>query len=350
MTNQFLIVGQGLAGSLLAYQMYKRGINFKIVASENIPRASDVAAGLFNPLVFKRLNMSWQADECLPMMNETYKELELFFDTKFLHQKQILKLLNEQESELWKGKMSKGGLKEYIQDLSSDIDINGLKEFHSFGSVAQSGHLELSKMIKELQVFFKKEGLFIEDQFVYEDLQIDAHQIVWKDIIANQIVFCEGYLGKDNPFFRDTGLNATKGELLEIRCKDLSEAYILNKNLFVLPVGNSHFKIGATYDWKNINHETTNEAQSELLKRFEDIVSLPYEVVKHYAGVRPTVMDRRPVLGSHPNHHNVHIFNGLGAKGVMLAPYLASKMIRFLTDENFNLPAEMNVSRFYKAN
>ena len=46
-------------------------------------------------------------------------------------------------------------------------------------------------------------------------------------------------------------------------------------------------------------------------------------------------------------HKNVYIFNGLGTKGVMLAPYFAQKLFNHIK-LNETLPEEVNVARFNK--
>lgn len=50
-------------------------------------------------------------------------------------------------------------------------------------------------------------------------------------------------------------------------------------------------------------------------------MKIPYNVVEHKAGVRPSVSDRRPVLGPCKDYEQLVVFNGLGTKGVSLAPF-----------------------------
>ncbi|MCT4603933.1 MAG: FAD-binding oxidoreductase [Marinifilum sp.] len=346
MNKKFLIVGQGIAGSLLAYNMYKAGLNFKIISSLELRKASDVAAGLFNPVVFKRLTKSWMVDDCLPVMFDTYRELEEFLGHKFVYEKDILKPLSEQETLLWKERREQENFTNYIADIGINNVGKGIKGFSSYGRVTKSGYVDMPKMLKKLRKFFKREGLIIDSYFDYKDLGFIDNQISWHGVMAETIVFCEGYRAVDNPYFGDLGFKPTKGELLEIYCKDLQEDYIINKQLFVMPVGNHRFKVGATYDWNHLDEETTEEAKSDLTERLDDLIDLPYKIVNHWAGVRPTVSDRRPILGIHPLHEHIAIFNGLGTKGVMLAPYFAREMTRFLSVSDYPLDKEIDIRRF----
>lgn len=348
MNKQFLIVGQGIAGSLLAYNMYKAGLSFKIISSLELRKASDVAAGLFNPLVFKRLTKSWMVDDCLPVMFETYRELEELLGHKFLYEKDILKPLSEHESVMWKERRAQDNFGDFISDILVNNVGKGIKGMHAYGKVTQSGYVDLPKMLKKLRKFFKREGLIVDSYFDYKDLGFIDNHISWHGLMAETIVFCEGYRATENPYFGDLAFKPTKGELLEIHCDELQEDYILNKKLFVMPVGNQRFKVGATYDWTQLDEETTEEAKMDIISRLDDLIDLPYKVINQWAGVRPTVSDRRPILGIHPLHEHIAIFNGLGTKGVMLAPYFAREMTRFLSVSDYPLAPEIDIRRFMK--
>ena len=77
------------------------------------------------------------------------------------------------------------------------------------------------------------------------------------------------------------------------------------------------------------------------------MINCKYEVLEHFAGVRPTVKDRRPLVGLHPNHPNMYILNGLGTRGVMLGPFLAHQLFNYI-ENNIPLDEEINIDRIYK--
>ena len=78
---------------------------------------------------------------------------------------------------------------------------------------------------------------------------------------------------------------------------------------------------------------------------FDDLLNGPLK--SQIAGVRPTVYDRRPVMGEHPNHKGIFIFNGLGTKGYLMAPLLSEEMADFIISRK-ELHREVKLSRFYK--
>ena len=168
--------------------------------------------------------------------------------------------------------------------------------------------------------------------------------MIWNGIEAKQIIFCEGYQCINNPYFSWLPFKLTKGETLTVSFENLQLDSAINKGMFVLPY-NGNYKIGATYDWDNLDEKTTSEGREELLKKVSKFISDKVEVVEHTAGVRPTVKDRRPLIGTHPKHKQLCVFNGLGTKGVMLAPYLAQKLVNCLLN-NSPLPEDININRF----
>jgi glycine oxidase len=55
-----------------------------------------------------------------------------------------------------------------------------------------------------------------------------------------------------------------------------------------------------------------------------------YTIINQESGIRPTTRDRRPIIGTHQAFNKLHVFNGLGAKGYLLAPLLAKEFVTHL--------------------
>ena len=172
-------------------------------------------------------------------------------------------------------------------------------------------------------------------------------QVKYKHLSANQLVFCEGHLVSQNPFFDWIPTKPAKGEVITIKCDDLNlDVNILNKGIFILPLGNSIYKVGATYEWNELTDIPTSKGLMEIETKLKTVITSSFTVINHEAGIRPSVIDRRPVIGTHHTIKNIHVFNGFGTKAVMLAPYFANQFVnQFQLKEN--LDDEVNVSRFY---
>lgn len=343
---EYLIVGQGLAGTMLAFEMLERGLSFHVLASPEKNRASMVAAGMVNPLVYKRLTKSWMVDDLLPQMTKRYRELESLLACEFYFEKNILKPLSCQELLLWKKKKAEPDYQNYISSVTEHLDIQGVKEAAAFGVVRGSGYLNLPAFLQRAEKFLRERKLLSDGFFTNHNIKNRKEYFEVGDFRGSKIIFCEGYHLYKNPLFEFVKMNPAKGEVLLIHAPSLSEDYILNKQVFVLPVGNQLFKVGSTYEWEDLTELPTQAGKKSITERLENLICADYEIKDHWAGIRPTIADRRPVLGVHRDYSHIFIFNGLGTKGVMLAPKMASLFCDYLTLENFKLPSEIDIFRF----
>jgi len=344
---EFFIIGQGLAGTMLAFEMLNAGIDFRIISSPKKSKASLVAAGMVNPLVFKRLTKSWMLDDLLPVMKTTYRELEEKLDEQFYFEKNILKPLSEQEKELWLERKQNPDFTKYIGDILDDAPIECLMNSSAFAQVNGAGYLNLNHFLRTAEKYFRNHNLIIDSELDVNKINPNQTWFQQNELSADKLIFCEGFHLKGNTLFDKVKLNPVKGEVLQINAPELSEQYILNKKVFVLPIGNYRFKVGSTYEWKDLTERTTESGKASILERFDNLITTGYKVEQHWAGIRPTVIDRRPILGVHPKNKNLLIFNGLGTKGVMLAPFFTRQIISLITDINYSLSPEVDIQRFW---
>ncbi len=338
----FLIVGQGIAGTTLAHKLYEHGHSVHLIDNTYQSSSSLIAAGVLHPMSFKRAILSWKADILIPIAKAYYNSFEATFKTKVFHELDMTRVFSSMEEQNnWQGRMADSPMKEFIDD-------NELSLGFPFGSgkVNMAGRLDVALYLSRSNEFFKEEEIISEEQFDYNQLTCYETGIEYKGIVAENIVFCEGYKISQNPYFNYVPLNPTKGELLIIRTKDLPN-YILSVGCFVMPIGNDKYVLGATYDRDIINQEPTKTGKEELLEKLKNMGDFDFEIIEHRAGVRPTTHDRRPILGTHPKYSTLHIFNGLGSKGVMLAPYFAGELIEHIT-KGTQLNKEVSVSRYSK--
>ncbi len=342
----FLIVGNGLAGTLLAFEMLDHGLNFRIMASPEKSRASMVAAGMFNPLVFKRMTKSWIADELLPVMEKRYRRLEEKLNETFFFKKDILKPLSEQEMLLWKERSLDPAFAKYIRSVETESRFSMLKNAAGYGVVTQSGHIQIQVFLDASEKLFRNENKLIDATISFDKFNPDNPIFQFGKYKFENIVFCEGYHLTQNPFLNFIPLKPVKGELIQIYAPELKEEFILNKKVFVLPVGKHRFKVGSTYEWKDLTEHPTQSGKNSIINRLEELISVNYKIEDHWAGIRPAVIDRRPVLGFHPIYNSISVFNGLGTKGVMLAPYFAREMFRTLTEKDYSSKKEVQLERF----
>lgn len=229
--------------------------------------------------------------------------------------------------------------------LDPDIVQTGLPFETGAGSVLQAGNIDTSVFLNATGNFLISTNSFFAETFDHSALEHKKDQIIYKGNSAGSVIFCEGHLIGKNPFFSFIPMKPAKGEVLTIRCKELNIDYVLNKGFFILPLGDNVYKVGATYNWEDLNDAASDAGRKELEDKLKKLVPFPYEILKQEAGVRPSVIDRRPVIGKHPKHPELMVFNGFGTKAVMLVPYFAKQFCDYLEGKS-ELDKEVDCKRF----
>jgi len=344
--HRFIIVGQGLAGTLLSFFLLEQQIEHVVIAHPNQPSASQVAAGMYNPLVFKRITKSWKADLLLPFMHQVYERFEKLLQKKFTYPLPIARLIHPDEKKLWESRIESQQIQSYFQGFYHSLLIADLNPEYEIALISQSGWVNVPELIEAYHQFLSEKQMLIESELNYSDLIIQPHSVTWQNLQAEGLIFCEGAYAVSNPYFPNLPFYLTKGDVLRVGINGLSPEYIINKDIFILPKTHNQFIIGSNYVHGQTNWNPSEESKEFVLKKVKDITQLPIKILEHTSGIRPTVKDRRPILGKHPQFQALAIFNGLGTKGVMLAPYYANQMVRFLTEPGFSLPDEIALSRF----
>lgn len=342
----YIIVGQGLAGSVLAQQLLSKKKQIVVVDEEKENTSSKIAAGMCNPIVFKRLTKSWMIDKVLKKAKDFYQLQEELLNDHFYFDVPIYKLFaDKEEQDFWRQKSNEPELFDWLNaTLEHPFNEQHVNYSNGASRVLQSGFLQTEKWLNAYRSFLMKKECFLPSLFSYEDIVFKDNRVYWKDYCAQKIIFCEGYQSINNPYFKWLPFKLTKGEVLTVTFKNLQLNAAINKGVFVLPY-NSSYKLGATYNWDSLDEEPTNEGKEELIAKAKKFITDTVEVIDHRAGIRPTVKDRRPLLGIHHDYPELAVFNGLGTKGVMLAPHFAEKMVDLLENKT-PLPLEVDINRF----
>lgn len=347
---ELLIVGQGMAGSALAIDAEIKNISCKIIDNSHYMSSSIMSAGMYNPIVFKRVNKSWMADEVLPALLDFDKKVEQIIGNAYHENLNVIRCFSSLEDQItWFEKMDIPSYASYLSDGNGLQLSSAINAPYGFGEVKQAGRLRIKSFLQDLKHFLIEKNKLVNEAFIYESLQFLDERNCWqyKNIQATHVVFAEGFQIMDNPYFKWLPIRPNKGQLIEVKCEQLNMDKVLNGGFFIQPLGSHVYRIGATYEWNKTDDVPTEERKVELLTKFKSLIDAPVEVVKHTAGVRPTVQDRRPIIGEHPIEKGLHVFNGFGTKAVMLAPFFANEFMTHLF-ENSELNKEVNCERFYK--
>jgi glycine oxidase len=345
MQTDYLIVGQGIAGTVLAYTLLKKGSSVIVLSDEDPNRASLVAAGLYNPVTGKRMSKTWKAAELFPFMESFYQEFEKDFNCTVLFPKPIYKPFSSiEEQNTW--------LSAHEGETFVNTEVPKHKYDHylhaSFGGfeTRHSGHLDVPLMIQVFRNDLEEKNSFIKEKFNPEKLKTSDTYIEYGAITAKKIIFCEGMKATANPLFSWLPFVPSKGEVLKVKIEDFTNEVVFNKQVFIIPLGDGLFRVGSTYYWDFDSDLPTEKGQAELAEKLTQMIKMPFEITDLKAGIRPSVKDRKPILGYHPENKSIGIFNGLGTKGVSLAPFFAEAFSELLLN-NKQLDKDVNIERFY---
>jgi glycine/D-amino acid oxidase-like deaminating enzyme len=332
MMTDYIIVGSGLAGIAFAETLLQHNKSF-VVFENKSQSSSSIAGGLYNPVILKRFSEVWNAKSQLELANSFYEEIQKKLNVQFDFKIPIFrKFFSVEEQNNWFTASDKPNLAPFLSTTIVHKKYNGINAPFGYGEVLQTGYVDTIALLSHYHNYLKSLNLLISETFDYRQVKLFDDHIEYKNIKSKHIVFAEGFGMHSNPYFNYLPLDGTKGELFIIRAADLDLDVIINTSVFILPLGNDLFKVGATYNWKDKTNTPTQEGRKELIERIKEILNCDFEIVDHFAGVRPTVRDRRPLLGTHPKHKNFHILNGLGTRGVMLAPAMAIDLFDFIEE------------------
>lgn len=349
MQHDVIIVGQGISGTVLSHTLMLAGKRVLVIDDGFKGSSSMVAAGLWNPVLFKKLNKTWIADTLLPVAQEFYQALEQTLGEKFWFQREIVRVFTSvEEQNNWMARSIDSNVAHYLDDRDlPEMKRPEIGAANGYGQVTGSGNVNMPLLLRSYREHLKSSESLLEEAFHPDALEIVENGVQYKDHSAALICFCQGQRGGDNPWFDWAPLSRTKGELLTVRIPNLNFDRILNKGFFILPLGDDLYRVGATFNWDQLDTDPTAPASEELLAKLNDLLDFPAEIVDHLAGLRPTVPDRRPMMGRHPEHKSLVYFNGMGPKGVVYAPFAAANLTEHLYHQK-ELHPGADLARFHK--
>ncbi|MGC6423117.1 MAG: NAD(P)/FAD-dependent oxidoreductase [Flavobacteriaceae bacterium] len=340
-----IIVGFGLAGLAIAEQLRRRGKTFVLVDNLN-KGASQRAAGVYNPTVLKRYTLSWDGPELLQQALNFYRDLEASLEEKFLHPLPIARIFHSPaEHNRWISAADKYEFKKFLNPTIQRQVPQAVYAPFGYGLVENVGRLDIPSLLQKYRKVHLQKSLWYRENCNYQEIICRKEAVQYKDVTAKHMIFCEGYQVHLNPFFKYLPIRGSHGDMLRIKAPQMDVTRIWKSRLFVVPQGESRFWIGASYNNRYKEAEPTTQGRAWLIDHLEHLIQVPYTIESQEGCVRPTVMDRRPLVGTHPIEPRLHILNGLGSRGVMTAPQMGVHLCHLLYEQK-PLPKAIGIERF----
>ncbi len=327
MTKKIIIVGQGMAGSVLAWKLHQRGHNVRVVDDAHRTSASRAAAGMVNPVQGQRLNLAWRIEDCFPVAQRFFQEMEERFGRTFFHGTSILRLIdNEKEAEFLKQRRQNERFAPYLGEFQPAGSHPSLKDEHGGLFIHQSGYVETIPLLECLQQYFRYQGILCNAEFVHDELVVKDDSVRWRELEADRIVFAEGFRILDNPWFMEFNFQSNKGEILTVSADRAFPDHPVNRGKWIIPLPNGQAWCGSTYGRGQTDFEKTPEGCAEIFGKVQSVLpDHQLKVVNHRVGVRCATGDHVPRAGFHPDHQRIGVFNGFGSKGNVFIPWLADR-------------------------
>jgi glycine oxidase len=345
----FLIAGQGLSGSLLAWFLIKAGKTVLIVDPELESTSSKVAAGMIHPVTGRRIVKSWNADEFIPFAKSIYKEIEHVANQHFFYDIPVLEIYQDHGNRNdWMARAAAPSFQNFIGEECNPSEVHEHVIAPLGGQwVHNCGWLDTVPFLKYLKEFFANINSYQKGIVDWKDVSMNEDLIEWNNIRASSFISCTGYEAMNDILWSNLNFKPAKGEVVKFKAAGIPNNYILHNKIKIIPDSEGNFRSGASYDWTNLDNIPSNEGKDFIQEGIEKLIKTPFEIIEHTAGVRPATQDRRPLLGKHPTINNVYIFNGMGSKGVMMIPLLATKMLGNIL-QGEKLYEEYDIRRLFK--
>ena len=323
-----LIIGQGIAGTLLSFLLMEQGKKVLILDEMNVNSCSRIATALLNPVTGKRLRIDDAYSFAKGPAEQIYQRLSVWLNTPILSYHPTIRLFADIEQQNdWMVKMQDDLYSSFFQSKKPEWDIHP-SILAPHGACHQN---PISRVLSHTLLFqFRQKGLqegFIQEKKIdFSALQIDSSGVQYEEHSALKIVFCTGWTREQIPYFPDLTFQPALGQLLYIEATEIPEDTIIMGPAVITPTGQPHqFAVGSIYDWKTTTAHPTPENRDILIKQLQKTICCPYAITGEAAAVRPTTPSRLPILLRHAGGLPAFCFNGLGTKGYSWGPAYAEQ-------------------------
>ena len=365
-----VVIGQGLAGTAIAWTLAQQEIDFLVIDDGDRRSSSQIAAGLVTPITGARHVESWAWTTAYPIAARFYETCEHLTGKRFWKVEPALRFFASQEEhdrfesryfpnrsqsnlatcnpsnwigspELFQIELDRADLRSEVKSpWGGFVMPNAARLFTMEFLQASRNHFRSIQRLRNSRI--RSDGDVI--------LQGDAIHIRPLDIHCKNIIFCEGHAAKDNPWFQSMEMVPAQGDILTVRIPGLKLDRVLHSGFWIAPVGldsggdNSLYHVGSTYRWAPLNGLPNPESRVILVEKLQSLIRRPFEIIDQVAAIRPAGFDHKPLLGRHPDDPRLWILNGLGAKGVLHAPWCAEMLVNALKSQQ-SIPAKLDWNR-----
>lgn len=328
----YIIAGQGIAGSLLAWFLLQRGQKLMVIDPLSEDSSSRLSGGMIHPITGRRIVKTWMADTLVPFARRTYVDIEDKLAERFFEDYPVLEIYHDiQHRNDWAGRSADEGMDHYVKEECPPHAIpEGIIAPYGGRWVVNGGWVQTTRFLDAIRRYLAVKNSLLQDRTTFDEVEKIAGGIQWKGYTAKAFIdctgtsLCEAAHGEALPF------NPCKGELLHIHAEGLPKNLIIHSSIKIIPTGGNGYYCGATYDYTRVDTDCTTDGLEKLESAIQKLITAPYSICRQQAGIRPTTTDRKPIIGRHQSNERYFFFNGLGSKGILLGPWHAQLLTSHL--------------------
>jgi len=347
MQVEFLIIGQGISGTWLSYYLQKANKSFIVIDNEQPNSASRVAAGIINPVTGRRIVKTWMIEELLSFLVPAYKEFGNELGINAIEQKSLIDFHPTPQMKIAFDERVKENADLLFNPKDQWQYQNTFNYDFGFGEVNPCYVVNLKEILPGWRKKLLSNNQLLEENFEFEELNHSNSGVIYKNIKAEKIIFCDGIGSSKNPFFKNLPFALNKGEVIFIESADIPSTHIFKKGMMLTSIEKDLYWIGSNYLWEFPDDHPTEQFRNQTELLLKKWLKVPFKIMDHKASVRPANIERRPFVGFHPAYKNVGILNGMGTKGCSLAPYFAKQLADHLVYTK-EILSEADIKRFTK--
>ncbi len=348
--TDILIIGQGICGTFLSWELERAGVSFLVIDEPRPFSASRVAAGLINPVTGRRIVKTWMIDELLPFALEAYGQMGTAWGIPLLRPASVVDFFPTVQMRL-------AFLERYGEDpqyLRLPEDEHAWDDLFryelGYGTIEPCYLVDMPALLEISRKRMLAVGLLMEERFEREELVAEesGKAIRYKDIHAKRVIFCDGIESCGQPLFFAVAFCAEQnGEALIVEIPELVGRDVFKKGISLVPWKEDLYWAGSSYEWSFSDDQSTQAFRDRTEAILRDLLKVPFNIVDHFASVRPATLERRPFVGFHPLYPAIGIFNGMGTKGCSLAPFFAHQLVQHIT-QGSPIQADVRCKEIYK--
>ncbi len=330
--RDFIIIGQGLAGSILAIELIKRGLSVMVIDNAHKGSSSKVAAGIINPITGHRLNLTEGFVDYFQSAKQFYLYAERILDESFISEIEQSRLIkNQGQANYFDERLNELNYQSFLE-VSGENSSFKQNEF-GCATIKKTSLVDSKSLLSLSRKWLQNQDAYLQAKIEYSEINFGENEIEYRGAKAAKLIFCEGYQATNNPWLKSLPFKLAKGEVLTVEAKNAPES-MLSWGNWLVPGKNKSYKLGSSYDWNDTSLNPSDTVKQKLLGSLELHTYIQAAIIiKHEVGVRPTTTDRNAFLGRISGLKNAYCFNGFGSKGCLTIPYHAELLCEHMLND-----------------